>query len=281
MAYALVNPYCTLGELVEELKMDAKEVSAGKSTDFTARADDNTLSLDSHGFINGEVVTVSGIGSSTGLTINTDYYVVNATENALQLAATEGGPAVNITADGTVTIFDSSFEDELKRAIYNASRWVDDYMRRDFVLHDHSVTPKTYHQFSEGVYRNKIFLPSQPVIEITEVKEGDAVLETDEYLTDAVLGILYRAAGVWRPLAPDGLVSIKGKFGYLQDTTTSVPTGIPGHISHATRLVAAAFSNHNRKQVSGLDGQATQIQDNAIPKTVFDVLGKRSPILLS
>jgi hypothetical protein len=62
--------------------------------------------------------------------------------------------------------------------------------------------------------------------------------------------------------------------------TSVVPQGLPGHIVKATRLVAAAFSGHNRKQVAGMDGTAQEISSNTIPKTVFDMLGKRSPVFL-
>lgn len=62
--------------------------------------------------------------------------------------------------------------------------------------------------------------------------------------------------------------------------SSSIPRGIDSKITTATRLVAAAFSGHNRKEVVGLDGQKSDIADTAIPKTVFDLLGRRMPILV-
>lgn len=62
-------------------------------------------------------------------------------------------------------------------------------------------------------------------------------------------------------------------------TTAQVPSDLPQEIVKAAVLVAAAFSGQNRKEVAGLDGSQTQILDNAIPKTVYDMLGRRSPIL--
>lgn len=58
-----------------------------------------------------------------------------------------------------------------------------------------------------------------------------------------------------------------------------VPTDLPGFINLAAKLVAAAISGHNRKEVPGLDGTRMEIQDNKIPKTVFDLLGRRAVIL--
>jgi hypothetical protein len=61
---------------------------------------------------------------------------------------------------------------------------------------------------------------------------------------------------------------------------SSVPTDLPGIINLAAKLVAAAISGHNRKEVAGLDGQRIEIHDNKIPKTVFDLLGRRLPVIL-
>lgn len=204
MAYTLLNPYCSVAELIEELKMTAANVPAA-----------------------------------------------------------------------------SAIEDELKRAIVNASRWIDDFMRKDFFFHDYSVTPLVLDQFSDGVFDKQIFLPYSPVITLTSITSGDVALVADtDFTHDATRGIIHSLCGVWRPLRPGALLSINGTFGYAQATTADVPTGIPGHITHATRLVAAAFSGHNRTQVAGLDGQAQMVNVNEIPKTVFQVLGRRAPILV-
>jgi len=62
---------------------------------------------------------------------------------------------------------------------------------------------------------------------------------------------------------------------------TQVPAGIPGHITLATRLVAAALSGHNRKEVAGMDGQKQSILSNEIPKTVYKLLGnKQTPVVI-
>ena len=62
--------------------------------------------------------------------------------------------------------------------------------------------------------------------------------------------------------------------------TSAVPLNLPGHINLAAKQVAAALTGHNRKDSVGLDGSKVTLNDRAIPKTVFDMLGKRSPILV-
>jgi hypothetical protein len=47
----------------------------------------------------------------------------------------------------------------------------------------------------------------------------------------------------------------------------------------ASRLVAAALSGDNRKEITGIDGTPQSITDRSIPKTVFQILGPRQPVL--
>lgn len=62
--------------------------------------------------------------------------------------------------------------------------------------------------------------------------------------------------------------------------STLIPTDLPPTINLAAKLVAAALSGHNRKEVAGLDGTRVEIHDNRIPPTVFQMLGRRLPIIL-
>jgi hypothetical protein len=55
-----------------------------------------------HGLPNGTLVKITATGGSpTGLAADTHYWVINATANTFQLAATPGGVAVLFTNDGT------------------------------------------------------------------------------------------------------------------------------------------------------------------------------------
>ena len=314
MAYVPVNPYISLSELIEELKMKASDVPSGSST-----------------------------------------------------------------------------EDDLLRAIVNASRWVDDYTRRDFFFHDFTVTPMVFDQFDEGVYDRRIFPRFQPILSITEINANGIVLvEATDYVVknhDEDNQTIFCSQGSWFlnnagwwPSRDRMTIEIKGTFGYSQQASVPVteegddadqlqnwtlhglstapvywqlasvgsgnvrvrlysdaafasliaqgtglavstislaqsngsgvsgtvevdysiddvdalniitpqdpivdssliPAGIPERIKLAVRLVAAAISGRNRKEIVGLDGTKESIITSEIPKTVFSLLGKRAPIL--
>ena len=75
---------------------NVKSVTGVNTTDiFTSTA---------HGFVNGQVLLVAVLTGLTGLTTDTFYYVIAASADTFQLAATAGGTAINFTADGTATV---------------------------------------------------------------------------------------------------------------------------------------------------------------------------------
>lgn len=57
-----------------------------------------------HGLQNGDKVFFSVITTTTGISINTPYYVVNATTDTFQVSLTSGGAAQALTTDGTGTL---------------------------------------------------------------------------------------------------------------------------------------------------------------------------------
>ena len=61
-----------------------------------------TITIADHGFSNGDEVTYSNGGGANigGLTTATNYFVIGATTNTLQLSSTSGGSAINLTAPG-------------------------------------------------------------------------------------------------------------------------------------------------------------------------------------
>lgn len=71
----------------------------------TVEADDDTVTLTAHGYSNGQAVRLTAITGGTGLTAGTVYYVRDAATNTFKLAATAGGAAINVTADGTGATF--------------------------------------------------------------------------------------------------------------------------------------------------------------------------------
>lgn len=82
-------------------------LTAGYATPFTADPDTDTLTVYGRTYANGDMVRLHNSGGAlpAGLSMNTDYYVVNAAGSAVQLAASAGGAAVGITGAGTGTHF--------------------------------------------------------------------------------------------------------------------------------------------------------------------------------
>ena len=64
----------------------------------------DTVTLNSHGLLNGDSVVFTVITTTTGISINTRYYVVNAATNTFQVASSLGGAALPLTNNGTGTV---------------------------------------------------------------------------------------------------------------------------------------------------------------------------------
>lgn len=187
----------------------------------------------------------------------------------------------------------SSLDDEITRAINAASRYIDEYKGRDYFYHDHRQGPIKINRHDELIYGDKLFLPYRPIIELIEVKVAGTVWEEDTNFVRKDMGVLIALGGstiqslqglgtIW-PAGdpPDGLIEIKGRFGYAQEAgEDAVPTLIPEEIRQAAILIAAAFSGHNQKDVIGLDGSKEQVVDKVIPKTALNILGTRNRLIL-
>lgn len=103
LASPLTSKYVFLGNLIY-VKMQL----AHKPRTFTVssvNAGDNTMTIAGHGLENNTHVTVSSDGSVPGgLSENTVYHVVNKTTDTIQVAATEGGSAIDLTTAGSGVI---------------------------------------------------------------------------------------------------------------------------------------------------------------------------------
>lgn len=71
---------------------------------FTAEADDDVFTANGHGYVDGDQVRLATLTGGTGVSTGVIYYVVSATTNTFQVAATKGGAAINVTLDGTGTV---------------------------------------------------------------------------------------------------------------------------------------------------------------------------------
>jgi surface protein len=77
-------------------------ITTGASVTFQDAGD--TVTLASHGLSNGDMVSFSVITTTTGIVINTIYYVISATTNTFQVSATSGGSALVLTTNGSGTL---------------------------------------------------------------------------------------------------------------------------------------------------------------------------------
>lgn len=64
----------------------------------------DTVTKTGHGLLDGDIVTFSVITTTTGIAINTEYYVIGSTANTFQLSLTEGGAAIALTTNGSGTL---------------------------------------------------------------------------------------------------------------------------------------------------------------------------------
>ena len=64
----------------------------------------DTVTLNSHGLANGNEVSFTSITSTTGISINTRYFVISATTNTFQVASSFGGSALPLTTNGSGTM---------------------------------------------------------------------------------------------------------------------------------------------------------------------------------
>ena len=77
---------------------------AGTDAPVTFTDSTDTVNRTAHGYTNGMTVRFYNIVTTTGLSENTPYYVVNATANTFQVSATVGGSAIALTNDGSATL---------------------------------------------------------------------------------------------------------------------------------------------------------------------------------
>jgi hypothetical protein len=70
----------------------------------TLTAASNLVTATAHGLVNGQIVSFSEITTTTGIVINTDYYVIEATADTFKVSATLNGAALTLTGNGTAVL---------------------------------------------------------------------------------------------------------------------------------------------------------------------------------
>jgi len=74
---------------------------ASNAVTFTDSGD--LVGYNSHPYEDGDQIHFTAITTTTGISLNTRYYVISSTANTFQVSTTEGGSAVALTTDGTGT----------------------------------------------------------------------------------------------------------------------------------------------------------------------------------
>lgn len=218
-------------------------------------------------------------------TLNKPYTTVNKVKKECQIALSE-----------------SNNDDWLKEVTNDASRFIEEYVGRDFWYHDHSSTALTIK--SKWVVGSKIFIP-WPIVTLTEISIDGVALDADDYAfetQDIKKGgsIIYRSGDVYwtadldtlnssgidqSSLPPshnpaDMLIEALGTFGYTITSATEPPTDVPAGISRAATLVAAAMSGLNRKQFTPLDGSPIEFTEYRIPPEAKKLLDQYKVLVL-
>lgn len=76
--------------------------SESDSVTFTDAGD--LVTLNNHGLSNGTKISFKAITSTTGISVNTTYYVISATTNTFQVSSSSGGSALPLTTNGSGTM---------------------------------------------------------------------------------------------------------------------------------------------------------------------------------
>jgi hypothetical protein len=118
------NLYCTRRDVNRWIP--SGEITGWSRLAASALASNDTITLDGHGLETDDEVTVraaEGGALPVPLVEGTVYYAIRGSNATFQLAATAGGAAINITADGesVVVVKQPPFDD----VIEYYSRWID------------------------------------------------------------------------------------------------------------------------------------------------------------
>lgn len=177
---------------------------------------------------------------------------------------------------------------DLEDQITAASRWVDEYCRRDFLYHDHRTTALEVEP--SWVAGQRIYLP-WPIISLTEVTVDDEVVDSTLYRKESTrlsaTGVIVRDRD-WFP-APtrvgvgngnvQGLppiIRLKGQFGYAEaptDPATTPSPDLPKAVVQAAAVAAAVFSGLLKREFTNLGGERQSVTMREVPKGVLAALG--------
>lgn len=176
---------------------------------------------------------------------------------------------------------DTTKDDDVKLAINDASRFIDDVT--GLVFYKHTLTnfylPITGGGGGFSIYpRNAqegggiIQCPWRPIIAISALYEGSVLLvENVDYYIDLVGGRIERSAGRDWDRSPRS-IKISGTFGYNASATTAPADDTPGSIVRIAGEIAARMSGYYHRDVEQSDGTKLSLHESTVPKWMVDRL---------
>ena len=181
----------------------------------------------------------------------------------------------------------SAVRDRIQRAINDASRYIEAWTGRDYLVHDFTTNALVVDEFQRLTLEGKLWLPYGPKISITSVTvESTVWVEEEDYVAVDELEpvgsyrtTLHSLRENWSPKrSADRLIEIDGKFGYDQATSQNVPTGLPSLVSRATRMIGALMTGDLKKEFIGLDGAKATLIQTEVPKLAEEILGSTKQV---
>ena len=116
--------YCARSDVTKRMPIGSVTSSSGIVAETSTGA--NTFTFDGHGFVTDDPVvvrTIEGGSMPAPLVANTTYYAITISNDRFSLAATPGGPAIDITTIGDSMVI--AREPDFNESIEFYSRWAD------------------------------------------------------------------------------------------------------------------------------------------------------------
>ena len=182
-------------------------------------------------------------------------------------------------------------------AINLASRAIDKWCERDFWYREETYRLQDDEITEEGLYLR------WAIRELTQVRVNNEVQSQDSYyfvpITADPFGpnsfIKNLSMRLYNTNVQDGAivnqanrigfakeVKVTGKFGYsiLDESRMPIDEYFPSAVRRACSIIAGAFTNHNRREEVGVDGQRQSLLSTEIPDEVKKLLKKYKRIRL-
>lgn len=90
--------------LLSAITTNVKQAGAAASIAATTTASTDVFNATAHGLANGSQIVLTALATTTGVSVDTIYYVRDQTANTFKVAATPGGAAIDLVSDGTATV---------------------------------------------------------------------------------------------------------------------------------------------------------------------------------